>query len=255
MVAFLLICHVASGEVCGYYSGKFGQNSFCLVLSEGKFHMQIQPLDEKKRIMRMTNPMGNFFVRNDTLILLDTVFQNQYHYLIIDSSLYPIRPNYSFLLEKPAVLNKTVAPDYYQLKPFRSNPGNNAPVFNAKRYYEIDTVSAFSPANEYTISDYASVHFCDSIVAVKIFGLTIFWGTYKILRGRVIFFSEDMNGEFEIFQGTKSYGDVVMKSDPLVRNSSFPKKYTSSEWEEIIKTAKEFKLGGDGVGPKFIKSD
>lgn len=204
------------------------------------------------------HPQGVYRVISDTLILRDTVYGNEYAYLLRGEKLIAISPNYSFLLKKGLSLRMMKTGDLPQSPCSRSGISNQ--VKEGDRYkrrksltYYVDTVSEFVPASDYGMY---SLRVKLSKETLKIFwdDILLFDGNYVIQNNRIIFYDNNLKRSFPIYNGIKSFKNIVLNFDRIIRNTSLEKSYSEREWRNVIDSAAEFKphLGGKGAGPDTL---
>jgi hypothetical protein len=249
----------AFGAVEGVYAINFKGNKFELILCHGKFSIKLykskrEPESFSSSCIKFLSlkPFhfdGVYKVENDTLLLSDLNFGNQYRFVITRKGMVPITPNYTFLLWLNQPLKKIEkGPD------FLSSCFQEQRTFNKdsryRRWWVVDTSKSFLPEAVYVDQDY-EISFQGNFVKVLFNEIIILEGSYKLENNRIILYSVDLQKQFILFNGNKSFRNLIVNIDPLLFFRSFHKKYSEKEWNDIIHSAKEFRYGGEGAGPNI----
>jgi hypothetical protein len=253
-------------SVLGQYSKAYqvimGQNVFVLVLCNGKYQANFGQsryvLSKQPSYFFEYNPQGYYCVKSDTLILKDTVYGNEYAYLFRDEKLKPIIPNYSFLLARGRTLGlirSTDIPESICSESTISSLAKEGILYKRKTtaVYYVDTISRFVPASEYGMYR-LRVKFSKGMLKVFWDGILLFGGNYVIRDNRIVFYDKYLKRSFIIFNGIKSFENIIFNFDRIIGNMSLEKTYSRKEWLGVIDSAAEFKhyLGGKGAGPDTV---
>lgn len=260
LVIIVVLCNLGcDAQVEGVHQVEIKDVRFELILCEGKFSMNLKSVNKKKQTQSCVYTLekkpyryfGEYIIRKDTLILTDLKFNNQYRFIVNKDGLIPIYPNYTFLLKQDKPLKIVETNDDFLDNCFKVlNKFDSDDKY--RRWWEIDTISTFRPELEYSNNNY-SITIKNNFITIKYNKLVIVEGFFELSNNRIYLESVDLQRIFIIFKGTKSYKNLIVSIDPLIAFASFHKKYTEKEWLNVIRTAKEFELGGRGALPNIEK--